>query len=448
MDLIKKIFDAGIVGAGGAGFPTHIKLNCSVEYLIVNGAECEPLLETDKYLMRSESIKIIKAMEEVAKKIQAKKLIIGLKSKYKEEIKALRKTIEELNSGVELFLLDNFYPAGDEQILVYEITKRSIPAGGIPLDVGVVVSNVGTLVNIFDAINEKPVIDKYVAVIGEVKKPCILKVPIGISVEKCIEAAGGALINDYAVILGGPMMGRIIYKEQTKKEFITKTIGSLILLPRNHYIVGRKELPIRHIVNRAKTACIQCSMCTDMCPRNLIGHKLRPHRIMRSIGMAEGDEKILMEALICSECGICELYVCPMGLSPRNMNTYIKNELSKKGIKYQKEQGKTIAKEIREYRKIPVNRLISRLGLSKYKGNNIVGPFEVKSYRVYIPLKQCIGKPANPVVSIGDMVSKGQLIGEVQMGELGANVHSSIDGKVCEISDYVVIQSENNEVIS
>ncbi|RKD27162.1 Na+-translocating ferredoxin:NAD+ oxidoreductase RNF, RnfC subunit [Caminicella sporogenes DSM 14501] len=448
MDLIKKIFDAGVVGAGGAGFPTHIKLNCSVEYLIANGAECEPLLETDKYLMRCESKKIIKAMEEVAKKIQAKKLIIGLKKKYKEEIKALSKTIEELNSEVELFLLDNFYPAGDEHILVYEITKKSIPAGGIPLDVGVVVSNVGTLVNIFDAINEKPVVDKYVTVIGEIRNPCILKVPIGISIEKCIEAAGGSLINDYAVILGGPMMGKVIYKKQIKKEFITKTIGSLILLPKNHYIIGRKELSIKHIVSRAKTACIQCSMCTDMCPRNLIGHKIRPHRIMRSIGIAKGDEKIFMEALICCECGVCELYACPMGLSPRSMNGYIKNELRNKGIKYQKEQEKTIAKEIREYRKIPVDRLISRLGLTKYKGNKVIGPFEVKAHRVCISLSQSIGRPANPVVSIGDIVSRGQLIGEVKMGELGANVHSSIDGKVCEISDYVVIRSENDEVIS
>lgn len=448
MDLIKKIFDAGVVGAGGAGFPTHIKLNCSVEYLIINGAECEPLLETDKYLMRTESNKIIKAIEEVAGEIQAKRMIIGLKSKYKEEIKVLKKTIEQLNSRVELFLLDNFYPAGDEQILVYEITKRSIPAGGIPLDVGVVVSNVGTLVNIFDAINEKPVIDKYVTIIGEIKEPCIIKVPIGISVQKCIEAAGGALLDDYAVILGGPMMGRIIYKKQIKKEFITKTISSLILVPRNHYIVGRKELSIRHIINRAKTACIQCSMCTDMCPRNLIGHKLRPHRIMRSIGMAEYDEKILMEALICCECGICELYACPMGLSPRSMNAYIKKELRNKGIRYQKEHQKTIVKEMREYRKIPVNRLISRLGLNKYKDNKVTELFEITSDRVCISLKQGIGKPASPVVSIGDKVSKGQLIGEVKMGEIGSNVHASIDGKVCEISDYVVIQSENNEVIS
>lgn len=447
MNLIQKIYDAGVVGAGGAGFPTHIKLSCSVEYLIVNGAECEPLLETDKYLMRTNSFKIIKAMEEVAEQINAKRLMIGLKAKYKEEIKALKKTIQEQDSKVELFLLDNFYPAGDEQILVYEITKRSIPAGGIPLDVGVVVSNVGTLVNIFDAINDEPVIEKYVTVIGEVNNPSILKVPIGISVEDCIKAAGGAVLKSYAVILGGPMMGRVIYAEEIRREFITKTVGSLILIPRDHYIVKMKGLPIKHIINRAKTACIQCSMCTDMCPRNLIGHRLRPHRIMRSMGMAEGDEKILLEALICCECGVCELYACPMGLSPKTMNSYIKDMLRNKGIRYQKEQGETIAKEIREYRKIPVDRLISRLGLNKYKGNGISQTVIVKSSRVCIPLRQHIGKAVTPIVSVGEKVSKGQLIGEVKIGELGANIHSSIDGKISEIAEFIAIESENNEVI-
>lgn len=447
MDLIQKIFEAGVVGAGGAGFPTHIKLNCSVEYLIINGVECEPLLETDKYLMRTNSFEIIKAMEEVGKKIDAKRLIIGLKTKYKEEIKELRRAIQELGSNVELFLLENFYPAGDEQILVYEITKRPIPAGGIPLDVGVVVSNVGTLSNIFDAMQDQPVIEKCVTVIGEVNRPCIVKVPIGISVGKCIQAAGGAVLKNYAVILGGPMMGRIIYEEQIEKLFITKTIGSLILIPIDHHIVKMKRLPIKHIINRAKTACIQCSMCTDMCPRNLIGHKLRPHRIMRSMGMAEGDEKILMEAMICCECGICELYACPMGLSPKTMNTYVKNELRKKGIRYQKSHGETVAKEIREYRKIPVDRLISRLGVNKYKGKSMGEPIVVKSSKVSIQLKQHIGKSANPIVAVGDIVSKGQLIGEVKMGELGANIHSSVDGKVRKISEYIVIQSEDNEVI-
>lgn len=448
MELLQKIFDAGVVGAGGAGFPTHIKLDSKPEILIINGAECEPLLETDKFLMRTKSIEIIRSMEEVGNYIEAKKLVIGLKKKYKEEIAKLQKTIEDLNSKVELFLLDNFYPAGDEQILVYEITKRSIFAGGIPLDVGVVVSNVGTMINIYEAVNDKAVTDKYVSVIGEVKCPCIIEAPIGISVAECIEAAGGAKLEEFSLIMGGPMMGKIVHGDEIGNEVITKTIGALIVIPKDHYIVKRKETTMKHIVNRAKSACIQCSMCTDLCPRYLIGHNLRPHRIMRSIGLSEMNGEVLKEALICCECGICELYACPMGLSPRTINAYLKKELRKKGIRYEKKEGQTIAREMREYRKIPVPRLISRIDLTEYEGKNIEGPYDIETIEVRIPLNQHIGKPASPIIAVGDKVSKGQLIGKVEMGEFGANIHSSIDGKVCEVSEIVAIRSDKNEVVS
>ncbi|MGE5677799.1 MAG: 4Fe-4S dicluster domain-containing protein, partial [Pseudomonadota bacterium] len=388
MNLFQRIFEAGIVGAGGAGFPTHKKLDCKVEYLIVNGAECEPLLETDKYLMRTKSLEIINAMEKVGSEIEAKKIILALKGKYKEESIHLKKAIEELGSKVELFYLDNFYPAGDEQILVYEVTKRPVPAGGIPLDTGVVVSNVGTMVNIYEALSGKPVIDKYVTVVGEIKQPRILKVPIGISVEKCIEAVGGANMEDFCVIVGGPMMGRVIRASQIKNEVITKTTGALIIIPEDHNIVRRKEMTIGHIVNQARSSCIQCSMCTDLCPRYLIGHKLRPHRIMRSIGFPDRNEDVIKEALLCCECGVCELYACPMGLSPRAVNKYLKGELRKQGIKFEKHQettaniDMTTAKEIREFRKIPPQRLISRLDLGKYIGINIEEPIEIYTSQV------------------------------------------------------------------
>lgn len=447
MDLIQRIFEAGVIGAGGAGFPTHIKLNSEAEILIVNGAECEPLLETDKFLMRAHSLKIVRAMEEVGNHIKAKKLIIGLKRKYKEEIKELKKAIEDLDSRVELFLLDNFYPAGDEQILVYEVTKRSIPAGGIPLDVGVVVSNAGTMMNIYEAINDKSVTYKYVSIIGEVKKPSIIKVPIGISIDKCIEGAGGAKIEDYSVILGGPMMGKIINRCEVKNEVITKTLGGIILVPQNHYIVKRKEAPIKHIVNKAKSACIQCSICTDLCPRYLIGHRLRPHRIMRVVSFSEINQEVLKEALICCECGICELYACPMGLSPRTINVYLKNEFRKNKVRYKKQDIKTTAKEIREYRKIPVSRLISRINLTEYIGEKINGPYDIEALEVKIPLNQHIGKPASLVIKVGDRVSRGQIIGKVDMGDFGANIHSSINGIVYEVGENIVIKSEENEVI-
>lgn len=446
MDLLQKIFDAGVVGAGGAGFPTHVKLNCKVDYLIINGSECEPLLKTDQYLMKTKAKNIIEAIEEVAKVVGAKQAIIGLKKKYKIQIQSLKKAIGDLNSSVELHLMDNFYPAGDEQILVYEITKRVIPPSGIPLKVGAVVSNIETVVNIYRAMNDKPVINRHVSVIGMVKEPIILKVPIGTLITKCIHEAGGALLDDYSIILGGPMMGKIFDKEELDEMTITKTTGAIIILPKDHYIINRSKTSIEHILNRASSACIQCSYCTDLCPRHLIGHPLKPHKIMRAVAFSDFNDSV-KTAQLCCECGVCELYACPMGLSPKTVNIYLKEMMREKGIKYANESKETVALEERDYRKIPVNRLISRLELNEFAHQHVQDLKEINVTEVAIPLKQHIGAPASPVISVGDIVEKGQMIGVIKEGVLGANVHASIEGKVLEISDKIVINSENLEVI-
>ena len=335
MELLDQIYRAGVVGAGGAGFPTHIKLKCNVEYLLVNAAECEPLIQTDKYIMRHNADKIIKALNLMAPLVGADKVIIAIKGKYEREIQALQNAIKELDSKVELFYLKSIYPAGDEQVIVYEVTGRVIPPGGIPLNVGAVVSNVATVLNIYDATIGKSVTDKIITVTGEVNNPTLLSVPIGTPVSNCIKAAGGLSIKDYCVIMGGPMMGRILSSDEVEKRSITKTDGGIIVLPSDHYIRARKSLSVQHIINQTKSACIQCSYCTQMCPRYLLGHPLRPHKIMRAISMSlDHSEEIFKEALICSECGICEMYACPMGISPRQVNIMIKNELRQKGVKF------------------------------------------------------------------------------------------------------------------
>ncbi|WDV45090.1 4Fe-4S dicluster domain-containing protein [Clostridiaceae bacterium M8S5] len=442
MELLDKIYNSGVVGVGGAGFPTHIKLNCQVEYLIINSAECEPLLEVDKYLMRQRSNQIIIAIEKMAESVKAEHMIIALKSKYKEEIKSLQNAIDDLKSNVKIHTFENFYPAGDEQVMVYEVTKRVIPAGGIPLDVGVVVNNVATVVNIYDAINDNPVVDKYLTVVGEVKEPKFLKAPIGLAVSEALKYCGGVVREDYKIILGGPMMGKIIDKEDAKTTYITKTLGSLIVIPADHYMVKRKLKPITQIINQARTACIQCKMCTDMCPRNLMGHQLRPHKIMRAMGAGVKNKDTLMEALICSECGVCELYACPMGLSPRLVNAFIKNELRNNGVRYDRKPLNEV-NQLREYRKVPVSRLISRLDLNIYKDTKLGEIENIKAQKVYIPLSQHIGKPASPVVKVGDIVEKGQLIGKIELGTLGANIHASISGKVCEVGEYIAIMKDS-----
>lgn len=447
MELLDQIYKAGVVGAGGAGFPTHIKLKCNVEYLLVNAAECEPLIQTDKYIMRHNAEKIIEALSLMAPLVGADKVIIAIKGKYENEIVSLQNAIQKLNSKVELFYLKSVYPAGDEQVIVYEVTGRVIPPGGIPLNVGAVVSNVATVLSIYDAIKGKSVTDKIITVTGEVGNPSLLSVPIGTPVLKCIEASGGLKIKDYCVIMGGPMMGRILSFDEAEKKSITKTDGGIIVLPADHYIKARKSLSLEHIINQTKSACIQCSYCTQMCPRYLLGHPLRPHKIMRAISMSlDHTEEVFKEALICSECGICEMYACPMGISPRQVNIMIKNELRQKGVKFNTEE-EIIPIEERDGRQVPVSRLVQRLNLGKYSDIKFIdNVIEVKVNKVYIPLKQHIGKPATVIVAVGDEVIKGELIGEVKLQDLGANIHASISGKVTNVSEYIVIES--SEVIS
>nr|WP_138980761.1 4Fe-4S dicluster domain-containing protein [Caloramator sp. E03]QCX34519.1 proton-conducting membrane transporter [Caloramator sp. E03] len=441
MDLLNKIYMAGVVGAGGAGFPTHIKLNCKVDYLIVNALECEPLLKTDQYVMRTKSYEIIKALEELGRLVEAKYIFIGIKEKYKKEIEALKSAINDLNSKVKLYFFESVYPAGDEQILVYEITGRVIPPGGIPLNVGTVVSNIGTVYNIYNAMEGVSVIDKYISVLGEVNEPKLLKVPIGVTVAQCLKACNGTTIDDYSIIMGGPMMGRKIKKDEINSRVITKTDSAIIVIPDSHYIIEKDKIQLNHIINRAKSACIQCRYCTEMCPRHLIGHPLSPHKIMRAIALSE-ESDVFKEAFLCSECGICELYACPMGLSPRRVNIYLKDKLKKQGIKPQFNVKELKAYIEREYRKIPTFRLISRLNLSLYSAQKIDKVEEISASKVKIPLKQHIGIMAKPVVNVGDIVEKGQLIGKVEANEIGANVHSSISGVVVEISkDSIVIEN-------
>ncbi|AOY75797.1 4Fe-4S dicluster domain-containing protein [Clostridium formicaceticum] len=447
MNILEKIFQAGVVGAGGAGFPTHIKLKGVAECLLINAVECEPLLETDKFLIRYKSHEIVETLGIIADQIQAKKVIIGVKKKNTREVQALTKAIETLNSRVELCFLNNFYPAGDEQVLVYELTQRQIPPGGIPKDVGVVVCNVGTVVNIYEALHEKPVTHKFITVLGEVKNPSIIYAPIGTSLDKCIEAAGAATIQDYGIILGGPMMGRMIDKSQLSQEVVTKTTGAMILLPQEHFLFKNKQQDLAQMINRSRSACIQCSFCTDLCPRNLIGHPLRPHRIMRSLSVDKQQHEILKEALLCCECGVCQIYACPMGLSPKSINGEIKNLLRKEGIKYSNSPAQSEVHGVREYRKVPAERLLSRLDLHRYAGKIQEGYACIEAEEVKIPLRQHIGKTAMPIVEVGSVVEAGQLIATVEEKDVGANIHASIQGVIKEVNNEFIWIEAGEKVV-
>ena len=446
MNLTEAVKAAGVVGAGGAGFPTHVKLSAKAECFLVNAAECEPLIETDKYLCRTFPDRVVAAAVAVAEHLGAKRTVIALKGKYHAEIAALEGAIRRSGAQVELFRMKTFYPAGDEQTMVQQVTGRSVPERGLPLDVGCVVDNVGTLLNIQDALEGTPVTEKYLSVVGEVKEPILLKVPVGTALTACVAEARPNLA-DYALIVGGPMMGKpLTDRAAIEAAVVTKTTGNLIVLPKEHYLFRRAQLPMETIRHQTKSACIQCRMCTDLCPRYLIGHQIRPNLVMRNLwreGSIEDNEEYLRsfgDAANCCDCGVCEHVACPMGLSPRRINQAIKNELRAAGMKYEGSRDVNEAyTQWREFRRVPVPRLVNKIGISRYMElpTNDLGALSPAEVR--IPLRQHIGAPAQAVVKAGDRVKCGDVIGEIPEQGLGARIHASMDGVVKSVDGAVVI---------
>ncbi|GAB6179568.1 4Fe-4S dicluster domain-containing protein [Desulfotomaculum defluvii] len=438
-EIIAAVKAAGVVGAGGAGFPTHVKINANAEIVLVNGAECEPLLRADQHLMGSESKKLIIGINAVMLATGASKGYIALKKKYEVAVANLQKTLKQLDSqGIELFFLPDMYPAGDEQVLVHEVTGRIVPEGGIPPNVGVVVSNVQTLINIAQSLEGQPVIEKYVTVTGAVNNPVTVKVPIGMLIREVIDLAGGTAIKDYALIDGGPMMGKLIDPDAT----VRKTTGGIIVLPAGHSLVVQKKLPWIVMANRAKAVCCNCRACTDVCPRHLLGHGLEPHRIMQAIGRGQINEsEVLSKAFLCSECGACDTYGCTMGLSPRRINSELKRQFASAGIKNPHNAKPESSHSRREYRRIPTKRLLYRLGLENYEHQAPLELEPVLSHEVRISLSQHIGAPAKPIVDIGQMVNRGDLIAIVPEGALGANLHASISGQIFNVDGWIGIQA-------
>ncbi|HYW74869.1 MAG TPA: SLBB domain-containing protein, partial [Pyrinomonadaceae bacterium] len=266
MQTAELIRNAGVVGAGGAGFPAHVKANAQVEYIIANGAECEPLLHKDFELMLHYPERVVHGVQLLLQATGAREGIIGVKDKNQRAIDALSAAINQ--SNIRLHTLGDFYPSGDEYILVYEATGRLIPPQGLPLDVGIVVNNVETLYNISAAADGAPVIEKFITVAGAVNTPVTFVAPIGMSYRDAIATAGGASIAEFAVFVSGIMMGKL---EFDLDHPITKTCAGLIVLPTDHTLVERKGKPEAVMHHIGKSACDQCSYCTELCPRYTLG---------------------------------------------------------------------------------------------------------------------------------------------------------------------------------
>lgn len=437
MDLINIVREAGVIGAGGAGFPTHAKLTSKAEYILLNGAECEPLLRVDQQLMAKYPAETIQGLVAAGRQVEAKKAIIGVKTKHKKLIEILQDTIKALDLAdyVEVMTLQDVYPAGDEQVLVYELTKRVVPELGIPLKVGCVVINSETAINIHRAIQGESVTHTYLTLAGDIDKPVTLKVPVGTPIRELLRSTGIEDLDSYAVIDGGPMMGPVL---ENIDGFVTKKSKGYILLKKEHFLIKRKTVSLDRARVVSRTACEQCRMCTDLCPRYLLGHNMQPHKMMRTLGYQLKDIHEQDISQLCCECNVCELFACPVNIHPRAVNVIYKKKLAEEGHRYQPVKTEFIPRVARDFRLIPTKRLISKLGLTNFDRSAPLVQEEYVASEVKIPLSQHIGKPAEPLVKAGDTVTRGQMIGGIPEEGLGATVHSSIAGIVTNVDKFSI----------
>ncbi len=429
-NLTNLVENSGVVGAGGAGFPTHVKLNAKADTVIINGAECEPLLRVDQQLMAMEAERLLTALDLIVEQVGATQGVVAMKEHYHTAAQALQAKLSN-HPKLSVHLMGAFYPAGDEQVIVYEVTGRIVPEGGIPLNVGVVVTNVETALNVLDAMDGKTVTDKYISLTGAVKQPKTVKVPLGITVAEALALAGGSTVAEYQVINGGPMMGKIVSVDS----FITKTTKGLIVVPKGHSLLESLERPVSVSLRQAATACMQCSLCSEVCPRGLIGHRIQPHKLMRLAGYGSmcDPTQTPMNAYLCCGCRLCE-YACVMGLQPWKLNGNLKEILGKQGIKNTLNNKPEKGDPFRSYKKYPVHKLVVQLGIKAYDVDAPMMETGVTFQKVTLPLRQNVGAPAEPVVQVGDTVQKGDCIAKIPEGKLGANLHASISGKITAVT--------------
>lgn len=423
----------GVVGAGGAGFPTAVKAGSRVEFVLANGAECEPLVHKDVHVMEKFAPQVVGGMRIMMALTGAGRGYFGIKTKNRHAMESIASRLE--GTGIEMTPMGDFYPAGDEYELVYLATGRLIPPAGLPLQVGCVVNNVETLLNVFQAAQGQPVTEKFVSVTGLVSQPSCFKVPLGTPLRQVLEWAGGVTRPDTAVFLNGLMMGRLL---ADLDEPVIKTTGALIVLPEDHDLVVRRRLPLESKQRIGKSACDQCSYCTELCPRHLLGYDVQPHKVMRSLGFtATGKELWNQYASLCCDCGLCTLYSCPESLYPKEACGKAKADLRAAGIRFTQEKPVQVH-PMKEGRRVPSAMLRRRLGVEAFESEAPYRERPGQPALVRLPLQQHVGKPAVPVVSVGTRVGLGDTLARVPDGDLGVDLHASIAGVVRRVTDREV----------
>lgn len=430
-ELIRLIRDAGVVGMGGAGFPTHRKLRPQLSTVIINGAECEPLLKCDTHLLLNHPNRVLEGALLVARATGAGEVVLAIKKKNAEAGRAFAEPAG--TPPVRVALLADVYPSGDEFYLIHAVTGKILPPGAIPVDTGFLVGNAGTFKAIRDAVDGIPCTRRYVSVCGQVARPITLESPIGAPFHSLIAAAGGPACPDYRIIEGGVMMGSLAGPDMP----VTKTTAGLIVLAAGSPAVLERTRPLEYSLKLAGSACCQCRKCTDLCSRWLLGHEIEPHKAMRLAGftvdhLPQPDSTLFQ----CSGCGLCSLLACPFDLSPRRVIQRLRQSSRRPGLSPRPEPQ---LRSTFAYATVSSRRLLHHLQLERYDRRNEFITLPAPPPVLRIPCRQHAGAAAVPIVKPGAAVAAGQVLACPPEGSLGALIHAPCPGRVTEAGDTITI---------
>jgi electron transport complex protein RnfC len=304
-NILQHITDCGIVGLGGATFPSHVKLDLKndnkVDCLIINGVECEPYLTADHRLMLEKADEIIVGIQILMHALHINEAVIGIENNKKDAIKALKQAGQS-DKRIKVAALQVKYPQGSEKQLIKAILKREVPKGGLPMDIGVIVHNVGTIFAIYQAVQyDQPLIERVVTVTGKkIENASNFWVKIGTPIKDLVEEVGGLPEGTRKIVNGGPMMGKAIKNTDVP---VTKGTSGILVISEDEASRGEPK------------NCIRCSQCVDVCPMGL-----EPHLLMNLSEKGMYERASYEDIMTCIECGSCS-YVCP---SHRPLLDYIR----------------------------------------------------------------------------------------------------------------------------